>query len=124
MLKDPEEVQSREIELLSIQSARARREEIARTEGPPIDTFTVGQKVLVAKAKALGALKMPPFESKWFGPCEIVTANHPLYGLRLETGKRTRKPIHARRLKLWVPRMDPVVALAYEDGCYYCNSLQ
>ena len=75
--------------------------------------------MLVARAKALGALKMPPFESKWFGPCKVMRASHPLYDLRLANGKKTRKPIHSRRLKKWVPR--DIVATVYQPPDYACN---
>ena len=104
MSDDPQNPKDREIETLTIQSTRARRDQLARSEGPPIDTFNVGDVVIVARAKVLRALKMTPFESEWFGPCKVMGASHPLYDLLLATGKKTRKPIHSRRLKKWVPR--------------------
>ena len=119
MSDDPQNPEEREIETLAIQSARARRDQVARSDGPPIETFKDGDLVLVARAKALGALKMPPFESKWFGPCKVMRASHPLYDLRLANGKKTRKPIHSRRLKKWVPR--DIVATVYQPPDYACN---
>ena len=113
MLVDPHDTGSREVENLAIQSARARRDQISRSIEAPTHTFSEGEQVLVAKAKSLGPLKMPPFESRWFGPCSVVTANHPLYELRMADGKKTRKPIHARRLKRWFGRN--IVSVVLED---------
>ena len=64
MSDDPQNPEEREIETLAIQSTRARRDQVARSEGPPIDTFKVGDIVLVARAKALDSLKMAPFNSE------------------------------------------------------------
>ena len=104
LAEEPQDAAQREIELLAIQSARAHREHTPRPESQPAEAFKVGEKVLVAKAKALGALKMPPFESKWYGPCIVETAKHPLYHLTSPNGKRSRKAIHARRLKRYIER--------------------
>ena len=92
-----------------------------RSEGRPIDTFKVGDHLLFARAKALGALKMPPFESKWLGPCKVMRASHPLYDLRLANGKKTRKPIHSRRLKKWVPC--DIVATVSQPPDYACKEV-
>ena len=45
-----------------------------------------------------------------------MRASYPLYDLRLANGKKTRKLIHFRRLKKWVPRN--IAAKVHEAPCY------
>ena len=59
---------------MAIQSVRARRDQIFKSPEETAWTLTVGDKVLVAKRNALRLLKMPPIESRSFGPCDLIAA--------------------------------------------------
>lgn len=103
LLDEPMDFEVRQPELLTIHSARSGREhlrplKISVAKNSP--QLVPGDQVLVAMAKALGPLKIPPFKDKWSGPCTILRSQQPLYDLRLGDGNRSRQPIHARRLKL------------------------
>ena len=52
--------------------------------------LAVCDKVLVAKSKARGTLKISPFKSRWLSLCDVVAARYPLNDLVLQEVKRTR----------------------------------
>lgn len=67
MLEDPMDFKARQLELLATHSARAGREHLRSPEADTSEQtlqFIPSYRVIVAKAKALGPLKMPPFEEK------------------------------------------------------------
>lgn len=101
LLDDPADQHARTLELFAIQSARAGRD-LPRGPSSSDDVrYSVGDQVMVAKGRAFGAVKLPVWECKWFGPCVVETALHPRYTLRSSNGKITRRPIHGRRLRLF-----------------------
>ena len=116
LLQEPLDPRSRALETFAIKSERASRDLVHRPSSPDKKQYRVGDRVLVAKGRALGALKMPAFECKWAGPCTVISARHPLYRLELHHGKVSRKAIHARRLRPFYSRaeMDARNALAQE----------
>lgn len=67
--------------------------------------YKVGDSVLVAYGKALdSSVKWPAFKSRYFGPCRVIRARHPLYDLESTQGRHSRIPIHARRLRPYLHR--------------------
>lgn len=92
----------RSAEILALQNARANA--IYKKRSPQVDptrvrTFSVGDKVLVARGQALSSsIKWPSFTSKYYGPCQIVSAHHPRYTLVSRHNRYTRQGIHARRI--------------------------
>lgn len=95
----------RVLELLGASGDRAMQ--VARTFVPrepkgKMKLFNVGDEVLVAHGAAFNkAKKWPTFQSYYYGPCKIVQADHPRYGLVSRGGRVSRTVIHARRLVLY-----------------------
>ena len=45
------------------------------------------------------------FEARmWLGPYKVRTVQHPRYELEDAPGRRSRKPVHVRRLRLYIQR--------------------
>lgn len=93
---------SRVVETLAVQSHRLQhgteeKKNSSRLEYN-IGLFNVGKWVWVAKGKAIGALKIRSFESKWYQQCLIVVVKHLRYVLLTDNGNTSRESIHARRL--------------------------
>jgi Integrase core domain len=100
-IEEPAE-EHRRVELLAYQAVRASRRTLDNaTES---NAFSVGDKVLVAHGQAMGPTKWPSLVSKWYGPCKVIAVDHPRYHLRSTSGRKTRKPVHVRRLRKYVPR--------------------
>ena len=68
--------------------------------------YQVGDKVLVAHGQAVASpATWPSFKSKYYGPCTVMNSKHPYYELKSQTGRHTREGIHARRLRIFKPRL-------------------
>ena len=106
-LRDSPEEQ-RTLELMALKSDRATRLLKQNKLNPNVRESTryeIGDLVLVARGNALTiTTKWPAFSSKYYGPCEVVTARHPRYSLRSQHGRYTRSNVHARRLCLYISR--------------------
>jgi hypothetical protein len=101
LIDEPTEAH-RQIELLAYRAARASRRTSKMNQEE--NRFKVGDQVLVVHGPALGLVKWPALLSKWYGPCMVVRVDHPRYHLESPNGRRTRKPVHTRRLRKYVER--------------------
>lgn len=74
-----------------------------KVDSSRMNTFSAGDEVLVAHGNALNCTAMWPKnnKSKHYGPCTVLAARHPYYKLQSPSGRRSRKDIHAQRLKLY-----------------------
>lgn len=82
-LKDPIRSISQELKVTAIQSLKASKdkwkEQLILREKLPEQRFEVEDELLLAKGKAFGTMKTGAFQTKWYGPCLIVVANHSVY---------------------------------------------
>lgn len=107
--KSPVNLFSRGLEVtaaLSSGAAKSQRQnqQFKSKEGLPEQRLEVDNKVLVAKEKALEAMKTEVFQPKWNGPSHVVATSHPRYELVTTDAKVFRKPIHAQRLRKYFCR--------------------
>ena len=119
------EYPSEEVRKLELEAAEAWRASRVLNVPKPKDvgkikTFKVGDHVLVTHGEATkSTTKWPAFTSKYQNPCVVTVARHPYYELRSSSGKKSRKGIHARRLKLYHKRETnvlPVNVIRLVDG--------
>ena len=64
--------------------------------------FEVGEKVLVRRGRKETGSKIE--STNWIGPFIIKEENHPRYKLRTNDRRKFRRPVHARRPRLYVER--------------------
>lgn len=70
------------------------------------EKFTILDLVLVARGSSLRKVgKWPAFKSIFYSPCQVVGGIHPRYELVSSSGKRSRRPIQAIRLKKYHSRV-------------------
>ena len=90
----------REFELAAVKALRATR--LIPVSSPSEPTFKVGDLVLVRRGKNTGGPKL--LKHDWSGPFRVRKEDHPRYILEQEDNRRSRKPIHVRRLRLYTER--------------------
>lgn len=82
--------------LLGPRAVDARKKDRNRySDVVKIETFAVGDKVLIAYRATLTAPKRKASQPKMCGPCKIARANHPRSDLFSKSGRHTSTSIHA-----------------------------
>ena len=90
--------EAREFELAIALAARAER--VVPRMVTEEQKFKTGDWVLLRRGNQPKGSK---FEARmWLGPYKVRTVQHPHYELENEPGRRSRKPVHVRRLRLYV----------------------
>ena len=88
----------RDVEVASVKARRAER--FVPVAVAPAAPFAVGDPVLMRRGKLVGPKLL---RKDWSGPYEVEEERHPTYILRRQ-GKKSRKPVHVRRLRKYVQR--------------------
>ena len=88
----------RDVEVASVKARRAER--VVPAASAPAAPFKVGDFVLMRRGKAVGPKLL---RKDWSGPYQVEEEGHPTYILRRQ-GKRSRVPVHVRRLRKYVQR--------------------
>ena len=75
--------------------------------------FEIGDLVLLRRGNQPRGSK---FEARmWLGPFEVVSVHHPRYTLKNAPGRKSRKPVHLRRLRKYYERNDEQIECQVED---------
>ena len=88
----------REFEVAAMKATRASR--IVAKASPPEANFKVEDMVLMRRGKNTKGAKL--LRQDWSGPFMLKKVNHPRYILENENQRKSRKPIHVRRLRRYV----------------------